>query len=123
MKWGLHVHHDVVCEPLTAPIEERIVDIEVNKLPAEIPTRLKALRELTDEEVARLPESYRQAGEVYGQAGLVYHQAWEAYHQAWKAYSQVGEVCAVELATWHKSVCQPNCPWNGKTLFPSSENQ
>ncbi|MDZ4346136.1 MAG: hypothetical protein U1E51_27300 [Candidatus Binatia bacterium] len=132
MKWMLHVHHDLVCEILTAPIEERIQLIKA-KPTHEIPTRLKVLRELTDEEVMRLPETFRQALAAHAKAWvahakslaawdpqdrLAWDQAGMAYIQAEAALRQAEVACAGELETWHKSVCLPDCPWNGKTLFP-----
>ncbi|MBU2177440.1 MAG: hypothetical protein KJ556_20300 [Gammaproteobacteria bacterium] len=125
MKIGLHVHHGILLEPLTEPIESRVEYIKQNKTAEEIELRLRLLRELTEEEVNQLPkefisawQKYNQALEKYNQAGQKYDQAWKKYGQAWKKYDLAREKYKPELEAWHKKVCVPDCPWNGKTIFP-----
>ena len=47
-----HVHHDILCEPLTEPIEERIDYIRMNKPKEGIETRLRLLNIVKNQELA-----------------------------------------------------------------------
>jgi len=131
MKLGLHVHHETLLELLTEPIENRVKYIKENKPKEEIELRLRLLRELTEEEVNQLPKGFNQALKEYNLAGEEYNlarlliRAWEKYIQAvverdltWEKYKQDLEKYKPELEAWHKKVCVPDCPWNGKTIFP-----
>lgn len=128
--WGLHIHHDRVCEPMTAPLHERIVDIQKYKSEWEVPIRLQVIRELTEEEVGRLPVAYdqarvalAQAAEGYNRAGEAWVKDREAYYRDIEAWDQAIDAywqCEPELTAWHATVCVPDCPWNGKTLFPTA---
>ena len=130
--WALHVHENVLVEQLTSPIEVRREYIRQNKPLYEIPLRLWLLKV-----VENVPESLRLAWTAYGKAWEAYRLAWIAlgpamdgigparttydqaravYDQAWAAYQQVS--ASPEVEAWHREVCVPDCPWDGKTIFP-----
>lgn len=143
-RWYWHVHHDVLCEPLTEPIESRIAYIKANKRPKEIPTRLKLMRPILGMLPAALVQAraaydqaraaYQQAGAAYWQAGAAYVQARAAYEQAWAAYwqaraayeqagaayEQAGAASKSELEALHRIEC-PDCPWDGRSIFPEAK--
>ena len=98
MKFGLHVHHETLLELLTEPIDNRVEYIKNHKPPQEVDLRLRLLRELTEEEVNQLPQGFILALR--------------------KQYEPAREKYKPELEAWHKKVCVPDCPWNGKTIFP-----
>ena len=122
MKVGLHVHHKILLEPLTEPIDNRVECIKENKPPDEVDLRLRLLRELTEEEVNQLPKGFNQALKEYNLVGEEYNLVGEEYNLAWEKYRQDLEKYKPELEVWHKKVCVPDCPWNGKTIFPMEVN-
>ena len=106
-QWVLHCHHDVLVEFLTEPLEERIKYIKENKSRKEQATHLRLIKVLTDKEAALMPK-----------------KTWEALEKTWEAW-EACEACEAwekaqnskQMKEWHKKVCVPDCPWNGKTLF------
>ena len=93
MKYYWHIHHEVLLEP-SDDIGERIEYIKNNKPVEEIPIRLHLLKEVK----GRLPEDY---------------------DEAWKAYDEAYRACKLEIEALHELEC-PNCPWDGKTIFPNN---
>ena len=147
LTFALHVHHEgPVIELLTEPIENRINYINANKSSGEIETRLRLLRELTEEEVEQLPPAWVEAYRVYREAYRVWGEAYRAYGEAYRVYGEAGRaweeayrvwgeadrayweadwvwvkayrVYAPQLEALHTRICLPDCPWDGKTIFP-----
>ena len=131
--FALHVHHlGPVIEALTEPIENRVSYIRDNKPAHEVETRLQLMRQLTDDETAMLPTAYVKAWEAYVKAWEAAVKAWEvydearnayvkarnAYVKAWEVYVEAMDACAPELEALHARICVPDCPWDGKTIFP-----
>jgi hypothetical protein len=139
-KWVIHYHHRVMMEPTTESLEARRKFIRERKEPAEVPTRLRLMRYLTEPEVAMLPPPVRAAGEIYGRACAYSDHAWAEVGRAWKradlgrALAEFGGALteegrardgylgalrkhAAEMEVWHRQVCRRDCPWDGKTLF------
>ena len=122
-----HVHHDVLLEPLTEPLETRQAYIMNRKPPGEQAIRLKCLKPVQGslplaltKEAVKVWESYVRAAEAwaaYGQAREAYGQAWEAYSRAWEAFERTLEVFKSEINVLHAAECL-DCPWNGQTIFP-----
>lgn len=132
-----HNHHQVLCEPRTGPIEERIAYISGHKPPAEIETRLRLLHPV----VGKLPEAVMTAGAAYAKAEA---KAWDAYDKTWAAYkawaatanayakardayAKAEDAYAKVLTdnkeaieALHKVEC-PDCPWDGRTIFPGEK--
>ena len=139
--WAWHVHHEVLLEPLTEPIENRIAYIKAEKPAHEIELRLHLLKPVkgsvpkvlldawkayvdawkayVDAQKAywNMGKAYEDAGKAYEDAGKAYEDAGKAYDDAQKAYWNMGKACVDELNALHALEC-PNCPWNGKTIFP-----
>jgi hypothetical protein len=101
-----HIHHDILCEPLTEPISVRRKYIKEFKPKDEVPLRLKLMKRVK----GKLPREFVKAGEAY-------NKAWEAYHKVVEAYHKAGEAYQAEIEQLHKKECK-NCLWNGKTIFP-----
>ena len=122
-----HVHHDVLMEALTEPIENRINCIESYKPEHEKEVRLRLLRPV----VGRLPDvfiqargdydealrAYVEAGRAYDEAGRVYDEAGRVYYEAWWAYDEALKIHYEDIKALHVVEC-PDCPWDGKTIFP-----
>src|SRR3990167_2648345 len=119
LTFALHVHHEgPVIELLTEPIENRINYINANKSSGEIETRLRLLRELTEEEVEQLPPAWVEAYRVYREAYRVWGEAYRAYGEADWVWVKAYRVYAPQLEALHTRICLPDCPWDGKTIFP-----
>ncbi len=108
-----HIHHDVLCEFATWPIENRIAYIQENKPEHEIETRLRLLRPVK----GALPKGFIEAWVAYDQAWVAYEKDRAACDKAWVAYGKAWAAYKSEIEALHEAEC-PNCPWNGKTIFP-----
>ena len=142
-----HVHHNVLIEPLTKPIENRIKYIKKFKPKNEIELRLKLLKVVKGE----LPKEFVEAWQEYNEARQKDVEAWQKYYEArqkydetwqkddetWQEYDEARQKC---YKAWQKcyKACQeyvevykkyesqilalhekecPNCSWNSKTIF------
>ena len=114
---GLHVHHKELFETLTEPIGNREEYIKKEKPEDEQPVRLKALRKLTKKEVAAIPKGLLEARMELEKALEAWKKAREKAWKAWETWEEAQR--SPEAMAWHKSVCDPDCPWNGATLFPN----
>ena len=106
----LHVHHDTLLEPLTEPMEARARYIRTNKPPHEIETRLRLMKPL----IGRLPE-LDKACAVWNKARAERDKAcveWTKARVEWTKACAQPSVLAL-----HAKEC-PNCPWDGRTIFP-----
>ena len=130
-----HIHHDVLVEYTTAPIEERIWYIQEHKPPEEVAVRLRLLKPV----VGELPNAFFAARKALDDAWLAYAAEAKAYRAAVKANPYAPEwayraarkaldgavqaladarlACADEIEKLHRNEC-PDCPWDGKTIFP-----
>ena len=121
--FAFHVHHDKLVEFCT-DYDERVSYIKSNKPLNEQELRLRLFK-LTPQEL--LPKS--EAWEAYGKAKKAHNEAreacseaWEAYDKAWEAYGKAKKACESELIKLHAELC-PNCPWDGKTIFPKKASK
>ena len=145
--WIWHCHHDILLEPLTEPLKNRIEYIKNNKSKNEIELRLKLLKpvkgKLPDEIIKvgkayykaqetsdkvgeayyKTWEAYIKTGEVSDKAWEAYYKPWEAYYKMWEAYVKVWEVYDKTLKKYSKEINElhekecPNCPWQNGTIF------
>ena len=120
-----HIHHKILCEP-TYDIDERIKYIKENKPKKEVSKRLRLMTPVLHPE--KLPKKFSEVLDAFTKAQKIYIEAHDAFYadyiKAFKAYSKVQEACieafttyATQLEELHKKE-HPNCPWNGKTIFP-----
>jgi len=139
-KFYWHIHHDILLEPLTEPLKNRIEYIKNNKSKNKIELRLKLLKPVKGklpDEVIKAGEAYYKAQETSGKVWEAYYKTWEAsvksweasvkawevYAKAWetrdearRAYDKILKKYSKEINELHEKEC-PNCPWNGKTIF------
>ena len=92
--------------------DKRVSYIKADKPKAEQKLRLKLFRMIPED---RLPSKLHEAREAY-------NEAWEAYNKAGEAFNMAGEACMPELLKLHEELC-PNCPFDGKTIFPEVESE
>ena len=106
--WDWHNHHEVICEPRTGPIEERLDYIRKHKPQSERETRLRLIAPVTVE----LP------------AALV--KAWAASVKVRAASDKAWADAAPELERLHALDCPAalagTCPWDGTTIFPGGHD-
>ena len=123
--WYWHIHHEVLCEPLTEPLANRLYYIRTEKPKSEVETRLRLIAPVT----VPLPAELVKARAAYVKAWAAYEKAWAAsgkalatYDKAWAAYHKLGAASRPELEALHKLDCPAalagTCPWDGKTIFP-----
>jgi hypothetical protein len=130
-----HVHHQVLCEALTEPIQNRIFYIKECKSPSEVETRLRCMTPVFHPE--RLPAKWREADAKWREAYAKREEAdakWEEADAKWReayaeAYAKWREAdtkrrvayakCLPQIEKLHKQE-HPDCPWDGKTIFPET---
>lgn len=137
-----HVHHNELME-WCYDYQERVYYIRREKPAHEIDTRLRLFQPVRGElpqNLAQARQTLDQAWQTYQQALQTYQQAaqtfWQArqtfeqalqtfeqalqtYKQAWQTYQQAEQTYLPELVALHAQEC-PDCPWNGRTIFPKS---
>jgi len=144
--WYWHIHHEIICEPLTEPLQNRLDYIREHKPKREVETRLRLIAPVTVELPAALVKAgvaYVKAGAAYVKAGVAYStaraayvtalaaydkagaahdKAWAAYDKAQAAYLKARTDAAPELERLHALDCPAalagTCPWDGTTIFP-----
>lgn len=105
--WCWCLHHEILIEPLTEPLSNRIAYINTQKDASERPRRLAELQ------VVRQPEKLPRA---LVEAELAHVEARLAYVEAWRAYAEAGLACLPALEALHREEC-PDSAWNGSTIF------
>ena len=120
-----HVHHEVLCEALTEPIQNRIDYIKRYKYASEVETRLRCMTPVLHPE--RLPVEWEEAYAKWKEAGEKREEAYAKWEEAdakrREAYAKRREAYAKwlpQIEALHKQE-HPDCPWNGKTIFPKGE--
>ncbi len=140
-----HIHHDVLVEPLTEPIEARAEYIRAHKPEHERATRLRlmkpvrgslpevakarAKRDKADAEWAKAVAERDKADAELAKARAAWDKAnaewyktyteWDKARVEWdKADAECDKVCFLpSVLKLHAKEC-PNCPWDGRTIFP-----
>lgn len=102
-----HIYHDVLLEWTTEPIEHRIEYIQTEKPEHERALRLRLLRPVRGSLPASVVEARRAVVE-----------AWRAYGEARRAYAATLSAHADEINALHAQECEPDCSWDGQTIFP-----
>lgn len=92
-------------------MEDRITFIPANKPAHQIATRLRLLKPV----LGKLPDGLMEAMRVFWNP--CYAEAMRIPNQATYVYNKAERVYGDEINTLHAIEC-PNCPWDGKTMFP-----
>ena len=104
-----HVHHEVLVEPLTEPIENRIAYIKAYKPRHEQATRLRLLRIVKGE----LPAAYAARDKAYAARD----KADAARDKAYAARDKADADNLPAILALHAVECEPDCPWDGRSIF------
>ena len=149
---AFHCHHDQLYE-FVYDYDERVRFIKANKPQKEQELRLRLFKLIplelvhskdnkeyqafikTGEARDKAWEASDKAWEAYNNRGKrgkftiakeALNKAWEVYNKAWEAYGKAREAYnkkwRVKITSLHEELC-PNCPWDGKTIFPAIENK
>jgi len=148
MKAYWHIHHNQLLE-FSDNIRERIEYIKRHKPAYETDLRLALLKPVRGKlpravveaekacQKARIAKAeayvawitYCKAQKFCKKARVIYKVRREAFKKAvmtykkmWSARCKVIEIYRAEIEALHKKEC-PNCPWNGKTIFPREEEE
>ena len=120
-QFAWHCHHEVLVEPLTEPFSVRVKYIKENKPEHEQEIRLRLFKKVK----GKLPSAVVKAWVAYDKAWVAYDKASAAYDKAGAAYVKARAAFVKALADnmpaileLHAKEC-PNCPWDGKTIFPN----
>ena len=110
-----HIHHEVIAEP-TDNIEERKEYVKNWKPANQVKTRLRLMIPVKDQDsVGKALEEYEA---IADKAREEYEAIWD---KALKEYNATRDKAQkeynVKLEEQHKKE-HPDCPWNGKTIFP-----
>lgn len=123
-----HIHHEVLLEFATEPIENRIAYIKAKKPADEVPIRLRLLHEVKGKlplRVVRARAACNKAEAAYNKAEVSYNKAWADYDKAMVAFDKAEAAYNKALSSkaiqaLHAKEC-PNCPWDGTTIFPEKK--
>jgi hypothetical protein len=124
----LHYHHDIIGEMLRENAENRIAYILTQKPENERALRLRLFRPIHDKELKAYAE-WKKAYAEWKKADAEWKKAdaeWEKAYAEWKkadaewkkAYAEWKKADAALGILVHAYFCTPDCPWNGKTIFP-----
>ena len=142
------LHHGEAVEVLTEPVENRIKYILSDKpkneqairlhwlrpCPFKLPTKLGEARAKWNEANAKLVEAnakwsearakldeanakWSEARAKLGEANAQWHEAGAKLVEARAKWNEANAKCKEEIDSQIK-YCFPECPWDGKTLFP-----
>ena len=121
--FAFHSYHDILIEYVT-DYDKRVEIIKRNKPPEEQALRLRLFRLIPEDrlptELIKEGVAYGKAKDAYGKAKDAYGKARDAYNKAWDAYVKAKDACEPEINKLHEELC-PNCPFDGKTIFPVEE--
>ena len=125
-----HIHHEVIAEP-TEDIEERKEYVRAVKPTNQVAIRLRLMTPVkVQDTVGWAWKEYEAIGDkareeyhatrdkARKEYGVIYDKAWKEYvatkDKALKEYN-------ARLEHLHKKE-HPDCPWDGKTIFPEKRN-
>jgi len=114
MSWYWHIHHNVLAEQATEPIEARIAYIREKKPANEIETRLRLLK----------PVESGKALAAMQRIGTALAEYEKAQGAAWAEYGEVQGAAWAEVEEEHRKEC-PDCPWDSEkgTIFPAAGDE
>src|SRR5208283_4454750 len=88
-----HIHHDVLVERLTEPIENRIEFIMYQKPKGEVETRLRLMKPVRGK-LPVLGKAHAELDKAYAELGKAYAEWVKAQAELDKAYAELGKAKA-----------------------------
>ena len=108
--WCWHIHHDFLIEKLTEPFETRKAYIKAEKPKHEVEKRLRLMKPASK----KASEARAVYDKARSEARAVYDKA---NSEALAVYDKADSEARAKVEALHQKEC-PNCPWNGRTIFP-----
>jgi hypothetical protein len=116
-----HCHHENLCEWDTEPRKNRIAYIKAEKSGRGRKLRLRLYQPMSSDAIKILIAydlAVKPTRDAYVLATTSASDAYDiAVKPARDAYVLAEKIAADALEVQHRLEC-PNCPWNGKTIFP-----
>jgi len=114
----LHCHHEILAETLTEDAENRIAYILSSKSRREMALRLHLFRPVSEVRLKKFKKVYADQEKAEADWQKAEAERKRTYAVWRKAYGD-WEKAYYDLAILvHEKYCQPECPWDGKTIFP-----
>jgi len=146
LKYYWHIHHEILVEALTEPLENRIKYIKDYKPEDEIELRLRLIKPVKGKLPSEFVKAYQvwdkacqardKAYQVWAKACQVWakaDQAWDKARQAWDKAEQAREEACQAWVKAEQALIKAlednmpaleklhkkecGCGWNGKTIF------
>ncbi len=114
-----HVHHEILVE-FCHDYDERAKYIREQKPNRERELRLRLfqpVKGILPQEVIEVGQAYDKAWQAYDKARQAYDKARQACDKARQAYVKALNDNEEAIEALHLKEC-PDCPWNGRTIFP-----
>ena len=116
-----HIHHEILCEALTEPIQNRIDHIKKFKDPSEVETRLRCMTPVLHPE--RLPVEWTdvfakldEARAKRDEARAKWDEAFAKLSEASAKWDEARAKSLPQMEALHKEE-HPGCPWDGHSIF------
>lgn len=115
------MHHEVLIEWCLGYNERRKYILK-GKPKSEQKIRLRLFKRVggsLPKEVVKTGQAHVKAWQALGKkTGPAYNEAWRVYYSTRKAYDKALKENMPAIEALHAKKC-PNCPWDGKTIFPN----
>ena len=101
LQYYWHVHHKVLCEALTEPIQNRIDYIRSSKPKDEVETRLRCMTPVLHPE--RLPVEWREADAKFNEADAKFSEAYAKFSEAYAKWREADAKRMEAYAKWREA--------------------
>jgi hypothetical protein len=101
----IHCHHELLFERLIQPAERRIDFIVADKLPAEIPLRLRLFRPVLEKDAKKFPVAYANYKKAYARR----KKAHARRKKVWANYRKVEEERQKAYEKWNDTYVRHMC--------------
>ena len=125
----LHCHHDVLCEVLTEPVENRI-DYILQSKRDNVALRLRLMGPPIMDELVRADAEWSKACAEWSKAYVEWSKAYVEWSKADAEWSKADVEWSKAYVEWSKAYVEwskayephyarlyPDSPWNGETIF------
>jgi len=113
-----HIHHTQLLELSTEPLKKRAKYILEEKPEDERKLRLQLMRPVLHPE--KFPKQLIKASAELGKAYAELDKARAEWDKARAEWEKASAEWNKEIEALHREEC-PNCPWDGGTIFPSTD--
>ena len=119
-KYYFHIHHKILVEVLTEPLENRIKHIKENKPEDEIELRLRLIKPVKGKlssEFIKADQAYVKANQAWDKANQAWDKARQAFIKASQAWDKADRDGILDLEKLHRVQCGCGYSFIRKTIF------